>query len=335
MADFYGKMKAARQLRYKVLQASMVRESEKERASSIAAFVRTGEEAHKLAGHDDFSYFGLDVRGRCGVVKYKGIEVALLFKREVVEVEPGPADPVPERTIKDPADAWIQVSLLNEDAKAENKGIVDRLRQAIKSAENFKLLWSSESDARKRAESDFDKYQEERVGLQKLPGRVDSLEKELEKKTLEIEGLTVRLKEEREGRRQDRVTVVRELFPVVNTVWLAGVHRVGDALYGILNRQLVEVLGKIGILLIEPKVGERFNPELHHAVHTTQFESGAKEIDMVVQVHKVGWRFGGLVVEAADVVVGVEKEQQEDVGLGVETRSEWTVEGVSNGPSDK
>src|SRR6266700_1002799 len=119
---FYDRMKEERARKkvgdkptYKVLQADMISGAEKERVASIASYVRTGDEAHKLAGHDGFAYRGLDIRGRCGVVTYRGKEVALLFKREITEIEPGPSDPVPERTLNEPAEAWIQINLLGTE----------------------------------------------------------------------------------------------------------------------------------------------------------------------------------------------------------------------------
>ncbi|SRR6266566_2936259 len=315
---FYDRMKAGREAArvgatptYKVLQSDLISGAEKERVASIASFVRTGDEAHKLAGHDGFAYKGLDIRGRCGVVTYRGKEVALLFKREIMEIEPGPADPVPERTLQEPAEAWIQINLLGVEDHVEHKSIADRLRSALASVQNLQLLWNDEKSARKRLEEKLAKREEERVELQVLRGKVESYAKTITEQILEAEALQSKLQQEKNLRKADQIKLVEELFPVFNTVWLAGIHRVQDQLYSMLQKQLGDALGKIGISLIEPSVGEEFNPALHHAVHATQLDAGSKEIGTVLQVSKVGWSLGTQVVSAAEVIVGIEKEVEE------------------------
>jgi hypothetical protein len=104
--------------------------------------------------------------------------------------------------------------------------------------------------------------------------------------------------------------LVQEMFPVFNTVWLAGVHRHGDQLYDIIKKQLTEALAKVGVSFVEPKTGDQFDPAQHHAVHGVGFQEGSKEIGTVVQVHRAGWKLGGLVIEAADVAVGVESKSE-------------------------
>ncbi len=126
MADFYGKMKAERMgliPKYRVLEANLAKTTDKERAVAVVSTIRSGDDARRLAGHDDFSYVIYDNNCRIGVAKYKGMEVALFFKRAVKELEPGPADPVPEQTITDPEGAWIRVDLLDTTAVDFQRGV--------------------------------------------------------------------------------------------------------------------------------------------------------------------------------------------------------------------
>lgn len=327
---FYQKMgaeRAARQAnaadgvrpKYKVLQVDMLKSVDKERAAAVSSFVRSGEEAYKLEGQEGFSYCDLDLRGRCGVVRYRGVEVALLFKREVVEREPAVAEPVPERVLSHPFDAWLQIDLLGVEEFEKKKGIGDRLRQALAQVERLKMLWQSEEGQRKQLEEQLSKRVDERAELKALREKVAMLEARLQLSDKEIENWKRETMTQKESRKNDKMNTVRELVPVFNTTWLAGRHRVEDQLYGIIRKQMTEGLAKIGVVLIEPEVGERFDPEQHHAVHCYQFDTGAKEIGTIVMVHRVGWKMGSLVVDAAEVAVGVEKKKEEQDGSGTGT----------------
>lgn len=324
MTDFYGKMKADRAARlanasdgprpkYRVLEAGMVKQSDREHAAAVASFVCTGDEAYKLAGHGDFKYFDLDRNRRVGVVLYKGLEVALLFKRRVVELEPGPADPVPQCELKDPADAWIQVDLLDIDDVEKKKGITERLQRALSQVSRLQMLWQEEETKRKYLEGQLQKMAPDREALKGLAEKVALLELEKKATASELDGLRKEIREQKEARKNDKLDLVRQMFPVFNTVWLAGLHRVGDQLYGMVKVQLTEALAKVGITFIEPVVGDKFDPLQHHAIHATAFAPGSREIDTVLKVHRVGWCFGGGVVEAAEVLVGVEQKLEESV----------------------
>jgi molecular chaperone GrpE len=320
---FYQKMAADRAAgklgtppKYRVLQVDMLKQADREKAATIISFVQSDSDAYKLAGHDGFAYKDLDLRRRVGVVTYKGAEVALLFKREVLELEPGPADPVPERTIKDPVGAWIQVDLLNADAVEIRKGIGDRLSAAIAQAQRLQMLWQDEKGRREKLEEEVASRQGLKEALRGSTEKIALMEAEKKATEKEMEGLKRDLQKEKEARRNDKLNLVREMFPVFNTVWLAGLHRVGDQLYGIIRTQLTEALGKIGIKFVEPKVGDTFDPNSHHAIHGQPYPMGAREIGSVIQVHRVGWSLGSAVIEAADVSVGVESKEEVKDGTG-------------------
>lgn len=332
MADFYGKMKEERMKsaaagnnlpKYKVLQADLIKASEKAIISGVAGFVSSGDEAYKLAGHDGFSYFGLDVRGRVGVVMYKGKEVLLLFRREVVEIEPGPADPVPSKQIKLPAEAWLQVDLLSTDEPVAQKGILAKLKQITDRFNRVDLLWKDEERQRKGLEEDLQRAKKDLVSLPQMRLQLEVSESETKRLEKVNEQLAGKLRIEESARRDDRMKTIRELFPVFNTLWLAAIHKTGDPVYAMLQKQLMEALDKVGAELVEPKIGEEFDPQLHHAIHSFPFDKGRVEIGTVVQVHKAGWKLkGGPLVEAAVVGVGIEKEEKENADAGVSAGQE-------------
>jgi len=308
MADERKKKMMGADPKYRVLQVDMLKPADREAAAAIISFVQSDADAYKLAGHDGYAYKDLDMRRRVGVVTYKGVEVALLFKREIIEREPGPADPVPENVIKDPAGAWIQVDLLSADAVERRKGIGDRLSQSLAQASRLQILWQDEKGLRQRAESELEKLQKDKEALKVLRERIALMETERKATDLEIERLRRDLQKQKDARRDDKLEIVRQMFPVFSTVWLAGVHRVGDSLYRILRQQLTEALGKIGVKFVEPNIGDTFDPSFHQAVHAQSFPEGSKEIGSVVSVSRVGWQLGDVVIEAADVAVGVEQK---------------------------
>ncbi len=315
--------------KYKMLQVDMLKQSDRETAAAVASFVNTGEEAYKLQGQDGFGYVDLDIRRRVGVVTYHGVEVALLFKRMVVEREPGPADPVPERALTSPADEWIAINLLNTDKVAVQKGTGDQLRAVMVQRDRLDTLYKSEQQERKNAEGELQKYREAMQELRGLRERVGLQAKELQATTLEVERLKNDVRVQQQGRKEDKANMVRQLMPVFNTAVLAGLHRVGDQLYGMLKKQIIEGLRNIGIEMVDPQVGEAFDPQLHHAIHSYEFPTGAQEINTVRQVNQIGWRItGGLVLEPAMVAVGVEKKGEANAENGSDATDAGEVSGT-------
>lgn len=300
--------------KYKVLQASMIKQADREKAAAVASFIRSKDEAFKLEGQEGFSYFDLDTRGRCAVIKYHGVEVALLFERIVVEREPGPAEPVPERPLTSPYDAWIQIDLLNTDDVEAKKGVGDKLRHLMAQNNRLQMLWKSEESQRKQFEEQLAKRVDERAELKALREKVAMLEARLKISEKESESWKRETMTQKEERKSDKVGIIRSLMPVFETLWLAGRHRVNDQLYGMLAKQMVDGLGSVSVTLIQPEEGDAFDPEIHHAVHTYPFATGSREIGTVVKIHKVGWRAGSLVYEAAMVAVGVERAEEEKSG---------------------
>lgn len=322
MGDFYGKMKADRaarnavaadgpQPKYKVLQADMLKQADREKASAVATFLQSADDAYKLAGHEGFAYKDLDLRRRVGVITYKGAEVALLFHREVVELEPGPADPVPQRTLKDPKNAWMSFDLLDTDDVERKKGLSERLRQSMSQVSRLQMIWQDAELKSKNLEEQFAKVVPSLKELVVLKEKVALMEQERKVTLNEVESLRREVREQKEARKKDKQDLVRQMFPVFNTVWLAGLHRVGDQLYAMVKTQLSEALSKIGVSLLEPKAGDAFSPQEHHAVHGHLFPEGSREIGNIVIVHRVGWSVNGIVQDAAEVTVGIEASKVE------------------------
>jgi hypothetical protein len=48
---------------------------------------------------------------------YKGLEVAVFWRRQLSEVTPDPSDPVPEGVIEHPDDVWVRLDLIGKSAR--------------------------------------------------------------------------------------------------------------------------------------------------------------------------------------------------------------------------
>lgn len=332
MADDRKKGLLGSKPKYKVLQVDMLKQQDREAAASVTSFMNSSEDAHRLAGQAGFSYRDLDLRGRCGVVVYKGVEVALLFKREMLELEPGPADPVPQNVLKEPSEVWLKVDLLSAEPVEKRKGLGDRLSKAMEQVSRLSILWEEQKSKRARAEEEAEKLRKDAELARGLREKLGLMDKEKEKLELEVEGLRRDLKKSQEERRSDKLTMVGQMFPVFDTVWLAGLHRVGDTLYGMVKQQMMEGLAKVGVKLLAPAVGDTFDPNLHNAVHGNQFPRGSKEIGTVVHLHRVGWQLGASVTPA-EVAVGIEQREEEGDGR-TEARGDRPSEGGVASPNN-
>jgi hypothetical protein len=165
-------------LKYKLLQAEMVSGKDRELASAVSSFVLSGDDAYKLAGHQGFAYKVIDQKGRCGVVTYNGIEISLLFKREIIEREPWPSEPIPVSALHDPKDAWLRIDLLDISEIEKHKGLSEKLRQSMERNERLQLLWVQEKNQREQLQAEAKKWEDEKLELKRLREKVALMERE-------------------------------------------------------------------------------------------------------------------------------------------------------------
>jgi molecular chaperone GrpE len=107
-----------------------------------------------------------------------------------------------------------------------------------------------------------------------------------------------------------KVEVARGVVPVLDdlerALAAAGLDPEGDSddplAHGVLLvfRNLRETLGRNGVEVVDPK-GEKFDPNFHEALSTV--EVAGAEAGVVVQVMQKGYRFEGLLIRPAMVVV--------------------------------
>lgn len=123
-------------LRFTVLTASQLSDSDKETIRATMLMTVSGPEAMTLPGKGNYWACEQISNGyrQTLVLKFKGIEVALFYKRQLTVIEPQSESPGyhPEGVLQDPVEAWQRLDLLGPSAKKQNsvlKSLHDRLAE--------------------------------------------------------------------------------------------------------------------------------------------------------------------------------------------------------------
>lgn len=116
-------------IRHTVTAASQLSPDMREVIEAELKAVVSGHEARALANVNGWGVENLDHRGRVVLVKYKGVEAALFWERQLINVEPAPGENLPEGVLKDPADTWQRLDLLGPSARQANVILSNRIRQ--------------------------------------------------------------------------------------------------------------------------------------------------------------------------------------------------------------
>lgn len=119
------------------------------------------------------------------------------------------------------------------------------------------------------------------------------------------------LENEARSRREGMVYVARQLVPVLDSFELAlghnleqmSVEQLADGVR-LVHQTLLKVLAECGMRVIEPEVGEAFDPVMHEAMLHQQAE-GVRP-NHIVQVFQPGYMLGETVLRPAKVAVAPE-----------------------------
>jgi len=103
---------------YKLLPTDALTKDQKEIIDTKVRSIKTGEDAEKIAGVDSFGYLKSFHPGVVGILTWRGVEVALFYKRQVISVESEECDPVPAIKIEDPREAWVRLEFLHTRASS-------------------------------------------------------------------------------------------------------------------------------------------------------------------------------------------------------------------------
>jgi hypothetical protein len=88
--------------------------------------------------HEIFwQYSKTDIHGRVGILKYKGIEVALFIERQLTKRRIDPEHPISEAKMKDPKDAWMRFDLFGLSAQQSRRPTVQLIAKLQKQVESL------------------------------------------------------------------------------------------------------------------------------------------------------------------------------------------------------
>jgi hypothetical protein len=100
--------------------------------SGIAAKQFVADESKKAEEKNkstNWQYSDVDLHGRIGVLKYKGVEIAQFFKRQLSKHRISHENPVSELRLKDPDDAWLRVDLTGLSTKQNKQSTINLIQQ--------------------------------------------------------------------------------------------------------------------------------------------------------------------------------------------------------------
>jgi hypothetical protein len=108
--------------------------SQDDRARLIVAMstFKTGAQAKREASSKGLAYTPLDPMGRAGVLKWHGIEVGLIFKRDTVRPTVIQMEQLAAKPITDQDDAWLFINLLDTSRDA----LIPELQRKLTAAEH-------------------------------------------------------------------------------------------------------------------------------------------------------------------------------------------------------
>jgi molecular chaperone GrpE (heat shock protein) len=276
-------------IHYKVLSVNMLPKHLKVELGATLMKISTGTEAKALAGQPPgWGYEVLDTLGRIGVLRMRGVDVALFFKRQCQEVAVEECDPVPEGEIQDPIDVWVRLDLMGQSARQVNQRIKQQIN--IMSADN--QLNNTQLAAKEQIITAHE------ADIKRLKNQVQALEDEATRKRTEPG-------KHREMGQRDVMEGFLEL--------LASIQMGADdplvkepKLFKMLDSMGKKVIEQYQGEVVAPHKGEDFDPNVHEAIAPDPFYSDGK----ISAIGAVGIKMHGVLVRPARVIVGTRKDEE-------------------------
>lgn len=159
------------------------------------------------------------------------------------------------------------------------------------------------SEGAKKSKEKKDSHAEE---LKKLTGEL-AAEKDKHLRTLaEYDNFRRRSQKERENIYSDvRADTIEKLLPVFDNLERAITQETTDAAYKkgveMIMTQLMEIFTKLGVVEIDAKKGDRFDPEIHNAV--MHVDDDSLEEGVIAEEFQKGFRLGDKVIRHSVVKV--------------------------------
>jgi molecular chaperone GrpE (heat shock protein) len=274
---------------YKVLKINQLSKASKLDIATAIASLNTGPQAQELRGKPPgWGYEVLDTLGRIGVLRYRGVDVCLFFKRECSEVVLEDCDPVPEGELKDPQDVWTRLDLMGLSARQVNV----RIKQHLGATDAMNKLSESELIAKQAI------IDQQEKNIKRLEASLTAANEEAARKRAEPG-------KHRELGQRDVMEGLLELLGAVQE-GADNPHIKEAKLFKMLDSMGKKVLEAFGAEPIAPHTGEVFDPTLHEAITINQYFSEG----LIASVGAIGIKMHGVLVKPARVVVGGKKQEE-------------------------
>lgn len=161
---------------YNVLTILEMKQEEKEHAikkvtklyskNDVEEFVK--ESIQKAIQRKQFatnwSYSVIDMHGRALVLRYKGVEIALFYQRQLTKRRISQENPVSELKLKDPKDAWVRCDLWGLSTQQNKQSTVNLIQQQEKKLEQQERTINTKQALIDQLESNLRRYQKKRRG---------------------------------------------------------------------------------------------------------------------------------------------------------------------------
>lgn len=173
------------------------------------------------------------------------------------------------------------------------------------------------SKAQKRIEELEEKVKELEANLEAQVNENASLTDKLLRNAAEVENFKKRIQDERvKERKYASISLVGDLIQPLEYLNLSVNMQTDDQMlknfligFQMINKQIFDVLEKDGLKAIECNVGDEFNPNLHHALETTEDEN--YPADSIVQVMQRGYMYKDRILRPTMVKVNKEKKEND------------------------
>lgn len=157
----------AQPIEYKVISSDVLAPEDRAKIVAALAEFKSGADARDKANQKGFAVEVLDNRGRVLLLRWQGVDVALLYQRNITTIS-GPTAKLAKvdtkNFIKSPEDAWVIVNLVTMRYDQEINGLKARVIQAE---------FIADQSARLRGQLELELEQKGSV--------IDTLQKKLEK----------------------------------------------------------------------------------------------------------------------------------------------------------
>lgn len=293
----------------KIPVSSRLNPVDREQAQMISQYVATPEDAKKLVmSSQEWSIRQLDGNGKAFVLKYRGCDIRLIYMRQMLDEVLDAGIPVPDVAIETRTQEWLSWNLVDDAEKVVERQ--QNLSDSSSAVQSRDLAYKQMADVRVQYEREKADYADEilkwKTLAEKAVDKLDEAEKQVAAAQTEVRSVRARaFKQVTDAKAEGIRTAVAELIPIINVLDQQK-DKVEWALLCVSNA--TKHLESLGLEVIVPRAGDKFDPNVHHAVEVLEMES--EHVGKIIERVSIGVKQGQVIIKAADVVVAKEKSQE-------------------------